>query len=34
MSLDPDYGYAYYALAIAYEQDGNNKEALNNYKFS
>ena len=32
ISLDPDYGYAYYALAIAYEQEGNNKEALNNYK--
>ena len=32
ITLNPNYGYAYYALGLAYEQDGNTKEALNNYK--
>ena len=32
ITLNPNYGYAYYALAMAYEQDGNKTDALNNYK--
>ena len=32
VELKPDYAYAYYALAIAYETEENKPEALKYYK--
>lgn len=32
VSLDADYAYAYYALALAYETENNKKEAVKNYE--
>ena len=32
VEIDPTYSYAYFALGIAYETQGNIQEAINNYQ--
>ena len=32
ISADPKYAYAYYALALAYEAEGNKLKAVENYQ--
>ena len=32
IALSPDYAYAYYALALAYENENNTEKAIENYQ--